>query len=78
MHMRKSLSAAFLMTLCGASTAFAVPARPEPVKYTQPDGSVIMVRIEGDEFSHRYFTADNTPFVWMLTDSLNKRHLTTP
>ena len=61
MHMRKSLSAAFLMTLCGASTAFAVPARPEPVKYTQPDGSVIMVRIEGDEFSHRYFTADNTP-----------------
>lgn len=33
-------------------TAFAIPAKPGWVKYTQPDGSVIEVRMVGDEFGH--------------------------
>lgn len=38
---------------CFASfSAFAVPAKPGWVKFTQPDGSVVEVRMVGDEFGH--------------------------
>ena len=38
---------------CFASfAAFAIPAKPGWVKFTQPDGSVIEVRMVGDEFGH--------------------------
>ena len=38
---------------CFASfAAFAVPAKPGWVKFTQPDGSVVEVRMVGDEFGH--------------------------
>lgn len=30
----------------------AAPAYPYPIKYTQPDGSVITIRLHGDEFWH--------------------------
>lgn len=34
------------------SFVWAVPADPTPYKYTQPDGSVIVLRNHGDEFFH--------------------------
>lgn len=39
-------------------TASAVPAKPGLIPMTQPDGSVINVRIHGDEFHHFYTTED--------------------
>lgn len=36
----------------------AVPAKPGLVAFTQPDGSVINVRINGDEFHHFYTSED--------------------
>lgn len=48
--MKKILLAA---AFCFASfAALAIPAKPGWVKYTQPDGSVIEVRMVGDEFGH--------------------------
>lgn len=48
--MKKILLAA---AFCFVSfAAFAIPAKPGWVKYTQPDGSVIEVRMVGDEFGH--------------------------
>ncbi len=41
------------------AAASAAPACPGLLPYTQPDGSVIMIRIEGDEFARRYYDADN-------------------
>lgn len=41
-----------------AATAMAVPAKPGPISMTQPDGSVIEVRLHGDEFHHFYTTPD--------------------
>ena len=42
-----------LAAFCFASfAAFAIPAKPGWIKYTQPDGSVIEVRMVGDEFGH--------------------------
>ena len=39
--------------LCFATfAAFAIPAKPGWVKFTQPDGSVVEVRLVGDEFGH--------------------------
>lgn len=37
---------------------FAIPAKPDPIKYTQPDGSVITITIMGDEFGHMVFSED--------------------
>ena len=41
-----------LAALCCFVLAQAVPARPGLVSYTQPDGSVLQIRIKGDEFFH--------------------------
>ena len=42
-----------LAVFCFASfSAFAIPAKPGWVKFTQPDGSVVEVRMVGDEFGH--------------------------
>jgi M6 family metalloprotease-like protein len=50
---------AFLLLALVASVfaAKAVPATPHPVKYRQPDGSVITVYLHGDEFYH-YATSE--------------------
>lgn len=37
----------------------AVPALPTPVTMTMPDGSVITVRVHGDEKFHYYTSTDN-------------------
>ena len=48
--MRKLI--AILAALCCFTIAQAVPARPGLIRYTQPDGSTIMIRVHGDEFCH--------------------------
>ena len=40
------------------ATALAIPAKPTPVEFTQPDGSVINVQIRGDEHHHFYLSED--------------------
>ena len=39
----------------------AVPASPQPITVTQPDGSVLTVRLMGDEFHSYYTRLDGTP-----------------
>lgn len=43
----------------GWSTAMAVPADPRPKHMTQPDGTVITVKLRGDEHYHYYLSEDN-------------------
>lgn len=45
-------------SLCVGMVAGAVPAKPGLIPFTQPDGSVINVRIHGDEFFNYYTTED--------------------
>lgn len=49
------------VSLTAALSAFAVVASPEPFQQTQPDGSVITVKLVGDEFHHYYARPDGTP-----------------
>lgn len=56
------------ITLCasvflGVSSLFALPARSIPETVTQPDGTVVTVRVVGDEFYHYQMTADSIPVV---------------
>lgn len=46
------------LACAAAATALAVPAKPTPFEFTQPDGSVVTVTLRGDEYSHWYQTAD--------------------
>lgn len=50
-----------LAALCCSISLFAVPAFPGLIKYTQPDGSVIMIRMNGDEFCHWVTDASGRP-----------------
>ena len=56
----KRLILSLFVALCCCSVAFAIPAYRGLIKYTQPDGSVIMIRMHGDEFCH-----------WVTDDSGN-------
>ena len=38
--------------LLAVQTLFAIPAKPGKIKYIQPDGSVIVLQLHGDEFHH--------------------------
>ena len=40
----------FCILLFGVNTTFAVPAYPEPITYTQPNGETLTVTLKGDEF----------------------------
>ena len=44
--------------VCAWSVAYAVPAKPGVQRFTQTDGSVIEVRLLGDEWHHSFVTAD--------------------
>ena len=50
-----------LLAILTLSSAFAAPARKAVTSYTQPDGSVVTVRLCGDEFFHFYTTEDGIP-----------------
>ena len=48
----KKIIATILAALCCISAAMAVPAYRGLIRHTQPDGSVISIRLHGDEFGH--------------------------
>ena len=50
MRFKPVLTAVLLMCLCAAASA--VPAKRGVLRLAQPDGSVLKVRIVGDEYSH--------------------------
>ncbi len=57
-----------LLTFCacailGTASALAVPAKPTPIKFTQPDGSTVTVMLRGDERHHWYQTLDGYALV---------------
>lgn len=54
----KKLSVLLIGMLVAAASALAGPAYPGWIRYTQPDGSVIVIRMHGDEFAH-WVTDDN-------------------
>ena len=54
--MRRLIISALLLASV-AVEAMAVPATPNPIRYRQPDGSFITVRMHGDEFYH-YATSE--------------------
>ena len=56
MRFKPVLTAIVLFCLC--TVAGAVPARRGVLRLAQPDGSVLKVRIIGDEFSHIIYTQD--------------------
>jgi len=45
-------------TIFTTSSLYAVPANPAPFTITQPDGSVLTIRMRGDEFFHYKTTVD--------------------
>lgn len=58
--MRRITKRALTAAVVAAATlpAFAVPARPGVFNVTQPDGTVIPVTLNGDEFMHYYMDKD--------------------
>ena len=59
--MKKVLISLCVSVFLGVSSLFAVPARSIPVTVTQPDGSVVTVKLVGDEFGHYRVTSDGIP-----------------
>lgn len=58
----KKLFATILCALsASAMTLMAVPAKPTPFKYTQPDGTTVMLQLRGDERSHVMTTTEGYP-----------------
>lgn len=53
-----TLVLAVIMIAAMASSLLAVPAKPKPVKLTQPDGSSFMATLKGDEHFHFAETSD--------------------
>ena len=58
----KRIAMLALGSFCYASS-FAVPAAPQPMLVTQPDGSTLMVRQNGDEYHHWRSTTDGYSIV---------------
>ncbi len=47
----------------GALAARAIPAYPGPIKVTQPDGTTLTIRLQGDEHGYMAYTDDGFPVV---------------
>ena len=85
MHLRRKLGLlAWLVVAClggwTANPAVAVPACPEPVEVTQPDGAKMRVNLRGDEFFSWHETAagyaivkDPTDKFWKFARPASKR-----
>ena len=58
MRFKPVLTAVVLMCLCAAASA--VPAKRGVLRLAQPDGSILKVRIVGDEYSHLVYTQDGS------------------
>ena len=46
----KKILVSILIAIVSVPFVWAVPADPTPYKYTQPDGTVIVLQNHGDEF----------------------------
>lgn len=65
----KKIIIIILALLASVSVAHAVIAYPEPISVTQPDGTVLTIRIHGDEFLHwttcgNYLVAKGSDGYW--------------
>lgn len=70
--MKKRLSTLLATAACLAASLMAAPAFPGLVPYTQPDGSVLMVRIHGNEYSHSYTDSMGQPLVMEADGTLRE------
>ncbi len=52
-----------VMSLCGTTSLYAVPAKPGLISYTQTDGTRIRIRITGDEFSNQVISEEGFTLV---------------
>ncbi len=59
--MKIRIIAAVMLSLIGASTAFAIPAKRVFRTIVQPDGSIVKAMPVGDEYAHYYIDEDGTP-----------------
>lgn len=59
--MNKSVVLFFSAMILSASSAMAVPAKPTPYLFTQPDGTSVELRKVGDERGHVILTSDGYP-----------------
>lgn len=53
----------FLVIFLSHFIIHAVPAKPGIIEFVQPDGSVVSVRLYGDERAHYYMSADCYPLI---------------
>lgn len=61
--MNKIFISLIASVLFGITSLYAIPARSVPETIIQPDGTVVTVRMVGDEFYHYRVTADGIPVV---------------
>ena len=54
----KKLTFLLLLALITGLRAIAVPAYPLPISVPQPDGTLVSIKLVGDEFYHFNTTAD--------------------
>lgn len=52
-----------LVALLSAFEVMAVPARPGKIIYTQPDGTILVLQLKGDEFGHWAMDASGQAYV---------------
>jgi M6 family metalloprotease-like protein len=58
MNTRSSIFVVLILLANCMQTVFAIRANPSPVVVTQPDGTMLTIRIHGDEFGHFRTTND--------------------
>ncbi len=56
--MIKKIPLLLLLVFCFTYTSFASTAYPKPIKFTQPDGSIITITLKGDEHTKWAVTSD--------------------
>ncbi len=61
-HLARFALSLIVVAFAFAPKAFSAPAYPYPISYTQPDGTVITLRVHGDE-RFGYTTSGNIPVV---------------
>lgn len=65
--MNKKLVIAVILFITTIMQGVAKPATPHPIAYTQPDGTIITVKLCGDEYYH-YYTTESGRFVTLCDD----------
>ena len=59
--MRVKVLLVVMLTMMTLGQLMAVPARRQPIAFTQPDGTTVTVYLCGDEYQHFYTTTDGVP-----------------